>query len=67
MLWHFCRARKWVFEALDKTHVPRESEPEKGRVILTVEHAARLMEASTDADICALNAMILSAGFGGRK
>ena len=36
MLWHFCRARKWVLEALDKTHVPREVEPEKGRVILTV-------------------------------
>ena len=35
MLWHFCRARKWVSEALDKTHVPREAEPEKGRVILT--------------------------------
>jgi hypothetical protein len=34
MLWHFCRARKWVSEALDKTHVPREAEPEKGRVIL---------------------------------
>lgn len=62
MLWHFCRARKWVFESLDKTFVPREVEPEKGRVILTVEQAARLMEASTDADICALNAMILFGG-----
>jgi integrase len=62
MLWHFCRARKWVAESLDKTHVPREAEPEKGRVILTVDQAARLMEASTDPDICALNAMILFGG-----
>jgi integrase len=62
MLWHFCRAQKWVPEALDKTRVPRETEPEKGRVILTVEQAARLMEASTDPDICALNAMILFGG-----
>jgi hypothetical protein len=62
MLWHFCRARKWVAEALDKTHVPREAEPEKGRVILTVEQTARLMEASTDPDICALNAMVLFGG-----
>ena len=43
-------------------HVPREAEPEKGRVILTVDQAARLMEASTDPDICALNAMILFGG-----
>jgi integrase len=62
MLWHFCRARKWVFESLDKTHVPREQEPDKGRAILTVEQAARLMEASTDPDICALNALILFGG-----
>lgn len=62
MLWHFCRARKWVSEALDKTHVPREAEPEKGRVILTIDKTARLMEASTDADVCALNAMILFGG-----
>src|SRR4029077_490233 len=59
MLWHFCRTRKWVSEAIDKTHVPRAVEPEKGRVILTVHQAARLMEASIDADVCALNAMIL--------
>ena len=62
LLWHFCRARKWVSEALDKTHVPRETESEKGRVILTVEQAARLMEASTDPDIFVLNAMILFGG-----
>ena len=62
MLWHFCRGRKWVSEALDKTHVPRETEPEKGRVILTVEQAARLMEASSDAEVCALNGMILFGG-----
>ena len=48
MLWHFCRVRKWVPEALDKTHVPRQAEPEKSRVILTIEQAARLMEASRD-------------------
>ena len=62
MLWHFCRARKWVSEALDKTHVPRETEPEKGRVILTVQQAARLMEASMDPDICTMNAMIFFGG-----
>ena len=62
MLWHFCRVRKWVSESLDKTHVPREAEPEKGRVILSIDQTARLMEASTDADICALNAMILFGG-----
>jgi hypothetical protein len=47
MLWRFCRVRKWVPEALDKTHVPRQAEPEKSRVILTIEQAARLMEASS--------------------
>ena len=62
MLWHFARARKWVPEALDKTHVPREAEPEKSRVILTVDQTARLMEASTDADVCALNALVLFGG-----
>ena len=62
MLWRFCRARKWVAEAIDETHVPRHAEPEKGRVILTGEQAARLMEASVDPDICALNAMVLFGG-----
>ena len=52
MLWHFCRVRKWVPEALDKMHVPRQAEPEKSRLILTIEQAARLMEASRDPDIC---------------
>ena len=32
-------------------------------MILTIEQAARLMEASTDAEICALNAMVLFGGF----
>ena len=62
MLWHFCRSRKWVSEALDKTQVPRHAEPEKSRTILTIDQAARLMEASTDPDICALNALILFGG-----
>lgn len=62
MLSHFCRVRKWVPEALDKTHVPRQAEPEKSRVILTIEQAARLMETSRDPDICALNAMVLFGG-----
>ncbi len=62
MLWHFCRSRKWVSEALDKTQVPRHAEPEKSRTILTVGEAARLMEASIDPDICALNALVLFGG-----
>jgi integrase len=46
----------------DRTHVPRQAEPEKGRVILSIEQAARLMEASTEPDVCALDAMILFGG-----
>ena len=62
MLWHICRSKKWVSETLDKTQVPRDAEPEKRRTILTIEQTVRLMEASTDHDICALNAMILFGG-----
>ena len=62
MLWHFCRARKRVFESLDKTHVPGETEPAKSRVILTVEQAAQFMEASTDSNICTLNAKVVFGG-----
>jgi hypothetical protein len=62
MLWRFSRAHKWVAESIDETHVPRQAELEKGRVILSTDAAARLMEASIDADICALNAMILFGG-----
>ena len=62
MLWHFCRSKGWVSEVFSKTQVPREAEPEKSRTILTVEEAARLMEASIDPDICALNALVLFGG-----
>ena len=62
MLWRFCRARKRVFESLDKTHVPGETEPAKSRVILTVEQAAQFMEASTGRISVTLNAMVLFGG-----
>ena len=62
MLWRFCFSKKWVSQKLDSILVPRAEEPEKGRIILTVEQAARLMEASTDPEICALNAMVLFGG-----
>ncbi len=62
MLWRYCRARKWVTESFDNTQVPRDEEPDKARVILSVDQAARLMEASHDPDICALNAMVLFGG-----
>lgn len=62
MLWHFCRAKKWVPEALSKTSVPRDVEPEKARTILSVEETTRLMKASVDPDIRALNALVLFGG-----
>lgn len=62
MLWRFSRARKWVADGIDETHVPRAAGHENARVILTIEQAARLMEASIDPDICVLNALVLFGG-----
>jgi hypothetical protein len=56
------KPRNWTTLELNKRNLPRASEPDKARIILEVEEAARLMEASTDADICALNAMVLFGG-----
>lgn len=62
MLWSYARSKSWVSERLDKHLVPRSAEPDKAPIILTVAQASRLMEASTDADIRALNAMVLFGG-----
>jgi integrase len=60
--WAALKPRQWTSVALHKDTLKRAKEPDKARKILTVEQAARLMEASTDADICALNAMVLFGG-----
>jgi integrase len=60
--WAALKPRQWTSVALHKDTLKRAKEPDKARKILTVEQAARLMEASTDGDICALNAMVLFGG-----
>jgi integrase len=62
LLWHFCRSKRWVDEAIDKNLVPRLPEPEKSRTILTVSQAQALMDASKDPDVRALNAMVMFGG-----
>lgn len=64
LLWHFAKAkpREWVAASFDKHEVPRAAEPDKARIILTIAQAQKLMEASVDADILALNAMVLFGG-----
>jgi len=62
MLWHFSRSKKWVREGLDRNLVQRMKEPEKARIILTVEQSVQLMEASVDDDVLALYALILFGG-----
>jgi integrase len=63
-LWGFAgeKPRQWTSLSITRRNVPAAKEPSKARVILAVEQAARLMEASTDPDICALNAMVLFGG-----
>jgi len=60
--WAALKPRQWTSVVLDKDTLKRSQEPDKARKILTVEQTARLMEASTDPDICALNAMVLFGG-----
>jgi len=62
MLWGFSHSKKWVAEAIDKNLVQRDSEPDKARVILSIEQTERLMAASVANDIRALNALILFGG-----
>ncbi len=54
--------RNWTTLTLNKRNLKRATEPDKARIILEVEQVARLMEASTDADVCALNALVLFGG-----
>jgi integrase len=60
--WAAMKPRNWTMLELNKRNLPRAKEPDKARIILEVEQVARLMEASTDADICALNALVLFGG-----
>ena len=60
--WAMQKPRQWTTLALNKRNLERAKEPNKARIILEVEEAARLMEASADAEICALNALILFGG-----
>lgn len=62
MLWAFSFRRKWVAEKLDKYLVERSPEPDKARTILTIDQTSRLMVASVDDDIRALNALVLFGG-----
>ena len=62
LLWHYCRSKRWVDEAIDKNLVPRMKEPEKSKTILTVTQARALMEASKDDDVRVLHALILFGG-----
>lgn len=60
--WAMQKPRQWTTLSLNKRNLERSKEPNKARIILEVEEAARLMEASTDAEICSLNALILFGG-----
>ena len=62
MLWNYARPKGWVGVVLDKTSLPKDKEPEKSRAILTVDQAKKLMEASLDPEVRALNAMVLFGG-----
>ena len=62
MLWSFAKSKGWVADPLDRHLVPRASEAEKARIILSVDQTAALMLHSTDDDIRALNALILFGG-----
>lgn len=63
-LWRFSRAkpREWTILALDNVTLPLVKENEKARTILTLAEAKRLMAASKDPEVRALNAMVLFGG-----
>jgi integrase len=63
-LWRFSRAkpREWTTLALDNVTLPLVKENEKARTILTLAEAKRLMAASKDPEVRALNAMVLFGG-----
>ncbi len=60
--WAAEKPRNWTTLSLNKRNLKRADEPDKARIILEVEEAARLMAASTDDDVCALNALVLFGG-----
>lgn len=62
MLWGYSKSMGWVADTLDKNLVPRATEPEKARTILSVDQAEALMRHSTAPDIRALNALVLFGG-----
>lgn len=62
MLWAFSLSKKWVAEKINKYQVERAPEPDKARTILTIDQTVRLMVASVDDDIRALNALVLFGG-----
>jgi len=62
MLWRFAFNKGWTSKPLTKENIPKASEPDKARIILTVEEAKQLMEASTDKEVMALNALVLFGG-----
>lgn len=62
MLWSFSFSKKWVGEKLDTHLVERAPEPEKARTILTIDQTLRLLNASIDDDIRALNTLVLFGG-----
>lgn len=63
-LWRFANAkpREWTDVKLDNLVLPRAKEGAKARIILTVDQCRRLMAASEDEDVRALNALILFGG-----
>jgi integrase len=63
-LWRFSRAkpREWTTLALDNVTLPLVKENEKARIILTLAETKRLMAASEDPEVRALNAMVLFGG-----
>ena len=63
-LWRYAKSkpREWTALSLDNLALPLAKEPEKARTILTVKQTKALMKASTDPEVCALNAMVLFGG-----
>jgi len=64
MLWQYAtgKSRGWATPLDTRNELKRAAEPEKARIILTVEQAGRLMEASLDPEVLALNALVLFGG-----
>ena len=62
MLWKHAFDNKWVRSPISNNLVPELKEPRRSKEFLSVEGAARLLEASIDPELRAMNALVLFGG-----